>query len=350
METSTHPITTPGPPPVGSPPEAPPAAGLEAPVPQSPPPGRDRPRRRRRRGYFLSLPERAARTLAAVVGGALYETSRVVLPEFVRQSRLYQATVARLLRLAVELVGGVEGVYEAEPIPAIDLLARKTAGNAVELASILAVGWSPLWLLAAAADVAGGSKVYLRALEAELKRLGLLPAVSDVSTVEDLLARVETTSGVLADAIDVPPFRPADLRSSWEALRRQVTDPLNAAGLAALAADLQRAVRREGRPVQELAGALGLGAARAGVRLGTAYVLDYYREALRDVAREGFDAYLRRATRPYLRRVAGHLDPAMPTHTERLLVRARRQLHRIRRLPAHLRARLLGRLRRLPPW
>ena len=40
-------------------------------------------------------------------------------------------------------VGGVEGVYGAEPIPATDLLARKTAGNAVELASILAVGWSP---------------------------------------------------------------------------------------------------------------------------------------------------------------------------------------------------------------
>jgi hypothetical protein len=308
----------------------PPPADLQPAGPQPPPRGR---RRRRWQSYLLSLPERAARTLAAVVGGAVYETARIALPEFVRRSKLYQATVARMLRLAVELVGGVEGVYGAEPIPATDLLARKTAGNAVELASILAVGWSPLWLLAAAADIAGGSKVYLRALEAELKRIGLLPAGSDVSTVEELLARVETTSGVLADAIDVPPLRPADLRSSWAALRHQVTDPLNAPGLAALAADLQRAAGREGRSVQELAGALGLGAARAGARLGTAYILDYYREALQAILREGFDAYLRRNTRPYLKRVAGHLDPATPTHTERLLVRARRFLRRARRLP-----------------
>jgi hypothetical protein len=283
------------------------------------------------RPYLLSLPERTARILAAVLGGLLYELSRVAVPAFVRRSKLYEATVARMLRLAVELVGGVEGVYRAEPIPAGDLLARKAAGNAVELASFLAVGWSPLWLLAGAADLAGGSKVYLRALEAELKRVRLLPPDTDVSSVEELLARVETTSGVLADTIDVPPVRPEDLRASWAALRRQVTDPPNAARLAALAADLQGVARREGRPVQELAAALGLGAARAGLQLGTTFVVDYYREALQTIAAEGFDTYLRRVSRPYAERVAGHLDPANRTHTEGALLRARRLVRRARR-------------------
>jgi hypothetical protein len=53
-----------------------------------------------------------------------------------------------LLRITIELVGGVEGVYPGQEMPARELLVRKTAGNAVELSGFLAVGWSPLWLLA----------------------------------------------------------------------------------------------------------------------------------------------------------------------------------------------------------
>ena len=42
-------------------------------------------------------------------------------------------------------------------------------GNAVELGSIAAFGFSPLWLLAAAADVTHGTRVYLDAFVRELK-------------------------------------------------------------------------------------------------------------------------------------------------------------------------------------
>ena len=47
---------------------------------------------------------------------------------------------------------------------------RKFTGNVVEFASIFAVGFSPLWILAAASDVMGGSKAYLRTLVTELQR------------------------------------------------------------------------------------------------------------------------------------------------------------------------------------
>jgi hypothetical protein len=267
-----------------------------------------------------------------VLGGTLYEASGVLLPAFVRNSRLYQATVARVLRLTVELLGGVGDVFEAEPLPARSLLARKTAGNAVELASFLAVGWSPLWLLAAAADLSGGSRAYLRELEAELKRAGLVPAQTDVSSVEELLARVETTTAVLADTIDIPPVRPADAMASWNTLRRQVADLPTAAALASLGAQLQEVAQAQGRPMGEVARALGGSAARAGGRLGTVHVVRYYQEALQRIAAEGLEAYLRRTSGPYLRRVRGHLDPAAPTYTERLVGRVRRVLGRARRV------------------
>ena len=44
--------------------------------------------RRRIPRYLVSLPERMARAGAALAGGALYETSQVALPQFVRESKL----------------------------------------------------------------------------------------------------------------------------------------------------------------------------------------------------------------------------------------------------------------------
>src|SRR5215203_7353667 len=133
------------------------------------------------RGYLASLPERTARAGAALTGGLVYETGEVLLPLAVRRSRVYQAVVGRLLRITIELVGGVEGVFPTEEMRARELLARKTAGNVVEIGSFLAVGWSPVWLLAGASDLIGGSKAYLRVLVEELKDAGVLSADEDVA-------------------------------------------------------------------------------------------------------------------------------------------------------------------------
>jgi hypothetical protein len=159
----------------------------------------------RSRSYLASLPERTARAGAALAGGLVYEVSEVVLPDAVRRSKLYQAIVGRLLRITIELVGGVEGVYPSEEMRARELLVRKTAGNAVEIASFMAVGWSPVWILAGASDLVGGSKAYLRALLTELRDAGVITTKDVTSSFEELLSALEGTSGVLADTVDVPP-------------------------------------------------------------------------------------------------------------------------------------------------
>src|SRR3712207_3263030 len=156
-----------------------------------------RSRSRLSRSYLASLPERAARAGAALTGGLVFEASEVVLPLAVRRSMLYQAIVGRLLRITVELVGGVEGVYPAQEMPVRELLVRKTAGNAVELSSFLAVGWSPLWLLAGASDLLGGTKAYLRAPVTELRDAGVLAADVDVTSFEELLTALEDRKSVV---------------------------------------------------------------------------------------------------------------------------------------------------------
>jgi hypothetical protein len=273
------------------------------------------------RGYLASLPERTARSGAALTGGLVYETGEVLLPLAVRRSRMYQAVVGRLLRITIELVGGVEGVFPTEEMQARELLARKTAGNVVEIGSFLAVGWSPVWLLAGASDLIGGSKAYLRVLVTELRDAGVLSAEEDVSSFEELLSALEGTSGVLADTVDVPPLNVAGVRASWQELRRQAGDLPDAQGLEKIFSQLRLAARREDRSVMEISSVVALGAVRAGVTLGNVHIFDYYRGALRTIADEGLVSFLYRTSTPYLTRARSHFDPESSTFSERLLRR-----------------------------
>jgi hypothetical protein len=275
--------------------------------------------------YLVSLPERTARAGAALTGGLVYEAGEVLLPLAVRQSRLYQAIIGRLLRITIELVGGVEGVYPSDQMPARELLVRKTAGNVVELSSFLAVGWSPVWLLAGASDLIGGSKVYLQALVAELRDAGMLAHEEDVSSFDELLSALEGTSGVLADTVDVPPLNVQSVRTSWQELQRQAADLPDANDLEKIFAELQLAARREDRSILEISSVVALGAVHAGVRLGNIHIFDYYRLALRTIVEEGLLSFLQRTSTPYLTRAGSHFDPRMSTYSERLL---RSWLHR----------------------
>ncbi len=245
----------------------------------------------------------------------------MLVPLAVRRSRLYQAIVGRLLRLTIELAGGVEGVYPTEEMPVRELLVRKSAGNVIEFSSFLAVGWSPVWLLAGASDLVGGTKVYLRTLVTELRDAGVLAPDADVASFEELLTTLEGTSGVLADTVDVPPLNIPSMRTSWQQLRLQVADLPDAAGLEKIFSDLRLAARQEDRSILKISSMVALGAVHAGVRLGDAHIFDYYRSALPTIVEEGLVSFLRRVSTPYLMRARSHFDPESSTYSERLLRR-----------------------------
>ena len=201
-----------------------------------------------RLAFLASLPERLVRTLAAAVGGVVHETAQLLLPRFVRRSRLYEATAKNLLRVTIELVGGVDrppAPDELEP-SAGKLAARKAAGNAVELGSIAAFGFSPLWLLAAASDVTRGTRVYLDAFVAELKQAGVVAEGAELATVDDLLAALEGATGTTARLIDVPPLEVEALRRSLSDLREDATGLPSPAELAALFEGLREVAARSG--------------------------------------------------------------------------------------------------------
>jgi len=277
------------------------------------------PLRQRIPRYVISLPERMVRASVAILGGVVYETSNVALPRALRESKLYQVTIDRLLRILIEWVGDVRDVYQDEETPVQELAARKFTGNVLEVASIIAVGFSPLWVLAAASDVMGGSKAYLRALVDELEAAGHLPQGTDIASYEELLSRLETGSAVMADAIDVPPMSLRDARASLESLRRQASDLPPADDLATLFREMQTTARREGRSLTDVSAALGLAAAKAGLEMGNVHVFDFYRDALDAIREEGLLRFLRRVATPYVSRAGSHFDPNVMTYTDRFL-------------------------------
>ena len=276
---------------------------------------------RRSTRFLLSLPERIFRAVAAAAGGALHETAELVLPRLVRRSRLYEATAKNLLRITVELVGGVErpqeeaaGEYERSPRK---LAVRKGAGNVVELGSILAFGLSPLWLLAAAADISRGTRVYLDALADELRDAGVIAPGTDLTSVDELLAALEGASGTTARLIDIPPLEVEGLRQSLTELRESAGELPSPAELEAVYSALVHEADREQGSLLEVSAGMGMAFLNSARKVGRQHVLDPYTEDLAPVRDEGFAAYALRVGRPYAQAVARHFQPGRPTLTER---------------------------------
>jgi aconitate hydratase len=276
---------------------------------------------RRATRFLVSLPERVVRAFAAATGGTIHETAELLLPRLVRRSRLYEATAKNLLRITVELVGGVERPKgdvgaEVEPSPG-KLAVRKGAGNVVELGSIFAFGFSPLWLLAATADVTRGTRVYLDTLVRELKDAGVLRRDAEFGSVDDLLAALEGASGTTARLVDLPPLEVEALKRSLADLRSDASGLPSPDELDQVYSALVHEADREQRSLLEVSVGVGLAFFNSARKVGRQHVLDPYTEDLEPVRDEGFGRYAWRVGRPYASAVARHFDPRQASLTER---------------------------------
>ena len=273
------------------------------------------------RRFLVSLPERIVRAAIAIVAGAVHETAQLVLPRLVRRSRFYEATAKNLLRVAIELVGRVEPSAAVDATPPKELAMRKGAGNVVELGSIAAFGFSPLWLLAGASDVARGSRVYLAALVGELKAADVLGEQVEVSSVDELLGVLERGAGGTARLVDIPPLELSELRTSLGELRSEADSLPSPQALGALFRALQDEARREDRSLLEVSSGVGLAFLTSARNVGRKHLVVPYVEDWAPLRKEGFGDYARRVSTPYRNAVTEHFDPARETHTERALDR-----------------------------
>ena len=297
--------------------------------------------------YLLSLPERLVRSALGLGAGAVREVGEVVLPEAVRGSQLYKNLVDATLRFVIERVGEVEGVYGnvADALPD-NFLARRTAGNAVEIVGIVAFRASPVWVLAALADVCGVGRQLIPEMADALKAQGLLEKDAQFTSVDQILDGLERTSSRLAAAINTPPLDVAGLRAEWEAIRTEAR-AIQPSGLpsgetiGAVWTQLKTESARQNRSIFETSSMVALSAIRsfpgnarwlyASARVGAARtgeivsvaLLDHYKATLAEMREAGYAAFAARQFRPYVRAAVDQFSPKKQTLTGRLLQKFR---------------------------
>ncbi len=145
--------------------------------------------KRRTVRYAASLPERIVRSASALTAGTLREIATVALPIGLRRGHLYRGLVDVALQFLIEDVGGVPPTAGNEQKLGEDFLLRRAAGNGIELMGIVAFRASPVWVLAALADVAGFGRQLIPEIAAALEKEGLLAPGERFATMEQLLQR-----------------------------------------------------------------------------------------------------------------------------------------------------------------
>jgi len=292
--------------------------------------------------YLLSLPERLIRSTVGLGAGVAREMGEVALPDGVRRSQLYRNLVDATLQFLIEQVGGVEGVYRNDAALPDNFLARRTAGNAVEVLGIVAFRASPVWILAALADVCGIGRQLIPEVTEALKAQGLLETDAQFTTIDQMLDGLERTSSRLAATVNTPPLDVASLREEWKTLRGEVSRLPQASlpsleSIRAVWAQLKAESARQERSIFETSSVMAVSAARAlpgGVRwlsasarvgaartghVFAAALLDHYKQTLSEIQQVGYLTYAGRQFRPYLRAAAGQFSPKRRTLTQRLL-------------------------------
>ena len=293
--------------------------------------------------YLLSVPERLVRSATGISAGLLRELSDVAIPAAVRRTRLYQNLVENTLRFLIEQVAEVDGAYPESAKLADDFAVRRAAGNGIEMVGLIAFRASPVWVMAALADLSGAGRHLIREIAAELKSHQLLDARREFTTMDELLAGLETFSEHTANTINTPPLDTRALRREWNVLRANAAAlPTPAVdSLEALWSDLRNEAQHQGRSVFALSSMMALSAMaalpeqlvwlsksaplaarRTGALLGES-LLGHYRSTLDEIHRTGYLQYWVREFRPYLRAAAEQFSPRRRTLTQRLIDRAR---------------------------
>ena len=306
--------------------------------------------------YLLSVPERFVRSVLGLGAGVAREVGEVAIPDGIRQTQLYQNLVDATLRYLIEQVGGVEGVYTAEGTLPDDFLVRRTAGNAVEVLGIVAFRASPVWILAALADVCGMGRHLIPEIADALKAQGLLEREAQFTSVDQLLEGLERTSSRLAGTINAPPLDVAGLRREWEALREEARglQPSSLPSRDTISHvwnQLKTESTRQNTSIFETSSVMAVSAARAlpdgvrwlsaSARVGAtrtgqvlaAALLEHYRQTLSEIQEVGYLAYVNRQFRPYVRAAVHQFSPKRRTLTERLIDKVQSVRSARKRLP-----------------
>ncbi len=308
--------------------------------------------------YGISLPERLVRSAVGVTAGTAKEIAEFVVPQAFQDSKSYEVMVRNSLGFLLNSVATVSEsavVQQSETsilatsagdnIVAADpsrYIARKAAGNFIDIAGLATLHVSPLWVLAIVSDAAYGTRTYLNELAQELQSQGLIDDSSSIHKVEDLLNAVKHASGSAANAFDQPPLSLEELRVSVEQTRKAINgiDPRSLIPESEISRywSEMRSIAQ-----QEQVSMLGVSAAIAmetvenvkslshGTLTGlfvagkiiNRNIFNHYRDSLASINEQGIWNSVRKTYTPYVDLAWGNFTSSRKTWTESALDRGR---------------------------
>lgn len=295
--------------------------------------------------YGLSLPERAVRSSAAMIGGVINESATLLVPQAFRDSTTYRKFVQSMMDMVNEDVGGVkkktaEGSEDAEGSSSRveNYVAKKTVGTFLDLAGMATLHLSPITLLAITSDIAYGSTTYLKELSDELKKEGVIAEDSTIGNTAELLEAVAKASAETTDQLDTPPLSVEGLRDTIQQTRERLAeiDPtqiLPQSEIKQMWDDMQSLADREHVNLFEISSAMtmyslnqvttatkgALTTVRVTGNLLDQHIFDHYWQGAAKIGREGIYTVAAESGQPYLDALWYNFSTDRPTVTEDII-------------------------------
>jgi len=285
----------------------------------------------------LSIPERTARALSAIIGGGTILLTKTLIPGAIKNTSSYHFTVGMFQTFLVQNVAGMSEVRTNTELKE-KFVHRKLLGSSLEAAGLLTMHFSPVWVFAIASDTARGGQVFLSRLVHHLKENGVISASSNPESLEQILQSIQDVSHQSAAAIDTPPLSKQEiqdlaneLRSSAAKLTENSSNMLPR--FETLWNQITLVAKKENLSLAQILGMLSVQAAAvSGTGIGTAgalgktgygivdeMILTEYRETLQGISDEGATNYLSNHMQPFLSNARSHFDFNNETATQKFL-------------------------------
>ncbi|MCP4358646.1 MAG: hypothetical protein GY796_11565 [Chloroflexi bacterium] len=301
------------------------------------------PQTRKQLGLLLSIPERAVRSLAAVGGGTSLLLTETLIPPTLQESTLYRVTIGDLQQFLIEQVAQMDKTVLAN-VKTRDLEAnfmpRRAAGSVIDVAGLLWMRFSPLWVFAIGSDAANGSKIFLHRLVEQLKQNEVLGEDVEIHSLTELLDALHDASDSSAQTVNMPPLSQEDIRETAVELRQrygrlfaQTTDLLPR--FEQLWTQMEVVAEEENTSTSKVSGMMALDLAEWGQKGAGAitavgqtsaelldeHILTSYAQTLDGIVEEGLPQYFSRMLTPFAETAVNHFDANKQTWTERMVVR-----------------------------
>ena len=288
--------------------------------------------------YFsltLSLPERTARALSALIGGSTLLLTRTLIPGAIKNSTSYLFTVGMFQTFLVRNVAGMPEV-QADTELKDSFVQRKMLGSSLEAAGLLTMQLSPVWVFAIASDAARGGQVFLQRLVLHLKENKVISEDSHPETLEQILQSIHDMTRHGASAVDTPPMSTEEINALADELRKSTASLAeNSSKLLPKFEELWNQISlvaiKENVSIPVILGMLsvhassipelGLGAAGAVGKTGYGIldemILADYKKTLNGISETGAMEYMSAHMAPFILQARAHFDPHRETVTEK---------------------------------